>query len=72
MNDKNLDRKANNLLDDVNETIILLANKIEELENDLVILEKQHEASLKLAYEKGYQEGVKYTDGIITDERFPF
>jgi phage shock protein A len=72
MNDKNLDRKANDLLDNVNDTIILLANKIEELENDLVILEKHREESIKLAYEKGYQEGVKYTDGIINDERFPF
>jgi phage shock protein A len=72
MNDKNLDRKANDLLDNVNDTIILLANKIEELENDLVELEKQHEQSLKVAFEKGYEEGVKYTNGLISDERFPF
>jgi hypothetical protein len=24
------------------------------------------------AYKKGYEDGVKYTDGIISDERFPF
>ncbi len=23
-------------------------------------------------YKKGYEEGVKYTDGLISDERFPF
>ena len=60
MNDKHLDRKANDLLDFVNDTIILLANKIEELENDLIELEKQHEQSLKEAFKKGYDEG--YTD----------
>ena len=73
MNDKHLDRKANDLLDFVNDTIILLANKIEELESDLVELEKQHEQSLKVAFEKGYEEGIKYTDGLISEEkRFPF
>ena len=50
----------------------MLTKKIEELEQDLIELEKQHEQSLKLAYEKGYEEGVKYTNGIISDERFPF
>jgi len=72
MNDKNLDRKANYLLDNVNDTIILLANKIEELENDLVILEKHREESIKLAYKKGYEDAAKYTDGIISEEKFPF
>jgi len=72
MNDKNLDRQADNLLDNVNDTICLLIRKIEELENDLVELEKQHEQSLKVAFEKGYEEGVKYTDGLIKDEKFPF
>jgi hypothetical protein len=46
--------------------------KLYQLERDLIELEKQHEQSLKVAYEKGYQDGVKYTDGIINDERFPF
>ena len=72
MKDKHLDRQADNLLDNVNDTICLLIRKIEELENDLVELEKQHEQSLKVAFEKGYEEGVKYTDGLISDERFPF
>ena len=72
MNDKNLERQADYLLDNVNDTICLLIKKIEELENDLVELEKQHEQSLKVAFEKGYEEGVNYTDGLISDERFPF
>ena len=73
MNDKNLDRQADNMLDNVNETISLLVRKIEELEQDLIDLEKQHEQSLKVAFEKGYEEGVKYTDGLISEEKkFPF
>jgi hypothetical protein len=72
MNDKHLDRQVDNLLDDVKDTIFLLIRKIESLENDLVELEKQHEQSLKVAFEKGYEEGVKYTDGLISDEKFPF
>ena len=57
MNDKHLDRQADNLLNNVNDTICLLIRKIESLENDLVELEKQHEQSLKVAFEKGYEEG---------------
>ena len=72
MKDKHLDRQADNLLDNVNDTICLLIRKIEELENDLIELEKQHEQSLKESFKKGYEEGVKYTDGLISDERFPF
>jgi len=72
MNDKSLERVLDDILNDMNEVFILLTKKIEELEQDLVELEKQHEQSLKVAFEKGYQEGVKYTDGLITDERFPF
>jgi hypothetical protein len=37
---------------------------------DKAKLMRNHE--LTDAYEKGYQDGVKYTDGIISDERFPF
>ena len=72
MNEPNLERRINFLLENVNDTIYLLVKKIEELENDLVELEKQHEQSLKVAFEKGYEEGVKYTDGLISDERFTF
>ena len=72
MNDRNLERQVDNLLDNVNDTIYLLVKKIEELENDLIEIEKQREQSLKFAFEKGYEEGVKYTDGLISSERFPF
>ena len=72
MNDKHLEKQIDNLLDNVNDTIYLLVKKIENMENDLVELEKQHEQSLKVAFEKGYEEGVKYTDGLIKDEKFPF
>ena len=72
MNDKHLERALNNISTEINDIFIMLTQKIEELENDLVDLEKQHEQSLKVAFEKGYEEGVKYTDGLINDERFPF
>lgn len=72
MNDRNLERQVDNLLDNVNDTIYLLVKKIENMENDLIELEKQHEQSLKESFEKGYEEGVKYTDGLISDEKFPF
>jgi hypothetical protein len=68
MNDNDLVR----LLNDLNEIIIILRQKNEELENDLIEVEKQREQSLKVAFEKGYEEGVKYTDGLISDQRFPF
>jgi hypothetical protein len=72
MNDRNLERQVDNLLDNVNDTIYLLVKKIENMENDLIELEKQHKQSLKESFDKGYEEGVKYTDGLISDERFPF
>jgi len=72
MNDKHLERALNNISSEINDIFILLTQKIEELENDLVDLEKQHEQSLKVAFEKGYEEGVNYTNGLISDERFPF
>jgi len=68
MNDNDLVR----LLNDLNEIIIILRQKNKELENDLIEVEKQREQSLKVAFEKGYEEGVKYTDGLISDERFLF
>ena len=72
MNDKHLDRQVDNLLDNVNDTFCLLIRKIEELENDLIEIKKIREQSLKESFEKGYEEGVKYTAGIISDERFLF
>jgi archaellum component FlaC len=71
MNDKNLDRQAENMLDNVNDTISLLVRKIEELEQDLVELEKLYEqvkSDRDEAFDKGYDQGVKFTD----DKRFPF
>jgi archaellum component FlaC len=71
MNDKNLDRQADNMLDNVNETISLLVRKIEELEQDLIELEKLYEqvkSDRDKAFDKGYDQGVKFTD----DKRFPF
>lgn len=66
-------RKTNKLFfENVEDTIYLLTKKIEELENDLIELKKQHEQSLKVAFEKGYEKGVKYTDGLIKEEKFPF
>lgn len=72
MNDTNLERRINFFFENVEDTIYLLTKKIEELENDLIELKKQHGKSLKEAYEKGYEEGVKYTDGLIKEEKFPF
>jgi hypothetical protein len=53
-------------------SIEYLIKKLYQLERDLIELEKQHEQSLKVAFEKGYEQGIKYTDGIINDKRFPF
>jgi hypothetical protein len=73
MNDKNLDRQADNMLYNVNDTISILVRKIEELEQDLIELEKQHEQSLKVEFEKGFDEGVKHINQLImSDEKFPF
>ena len=75
MNDKSLERVLDDILNDMNEVFILLTKKIEELEQDLIDLEKLYEqvkSDRDEAFEKGYKEGVKYTDGIISDERFPF
>lgn len=72
MNDKHLERALNNISSEINDIFILLTQKIEELENDLIEIEKIREQSLKESFEKGYEEGVKYTDGLISSERFPF
>jgi site-specific DNA-adenine methylase len=72
MNAKDLKTILNDISSDINEVFTLLTQKIEELENDLIEVEKQHEQSLKESFEKGYEEGVKYTDGLISDEKFPF
>ena len=60
-------------------SIEYLSDIIEDLLNDkylydLSILEQisinvwtKYENELKEAYEKGYQDGVKYTEGILSD-----
>lgn len=72
MNSKDLERALDDISSDINEVFILLRQKIEELENDLIEIEKIRQQYLKEAYEKGYEEGVKYTDGLIKEEKFPF
>jgi hypothetical protein len=71
MNDKSLERVLDNILNDMNEVFILLTKKIEELEQDLIDLEKLYEqvkSDRDKAFDKGYDQGVKYAD----DKRFPF
>jgi len=65
MNDKSLQRALDNIACDVNDVFILLRQKIEELEQDLIELEKQHEHSLKLAFEKGYEKGYTNHANLI-------
>jgi hypothetical protein len=75
MNDKSLQRVLDNIECEINDAFILLAQKIEKLEQDLIELEKLYEqvkSDRDKAFEKGYEEGVKYTNGIISDEKFPF
>ena len=79
MKDKSLQRVLNNISVDVTDVFNWLERKIDELESEIDILEskiesieKQHEQCLKESFEKGYEEGVKYTDGLISSERFPF
>jgi hypothetical protein len=45
-------------------SIEYLIKKLYQLERDLIELEKQHEQSLKVAFEKGYENGIKYNDRI--------
>ena len=33
---------------------------------------EKYKNEIKESFEKGYEEGVKYTDGLISDEKFPF
>jgi hypothetical protein len=54
-------------------SIEYLVKKINQLEQDLIELEKQHEQSLKVEFEKGFDEGVKHINQLImSDEKFPF
>jgi phage shock protein A len=76
MNDKSLERALNNISSEIQDIFTLLRQKIEELEQDLIEVEKLYE-QVKLdrdeAFEKGYDEGVKHINQLImSDERFPF
>jgi hypothetical protein len=66
MNDKSLERVLDDILNDMNEVFILLTKKIEELEQDLIEVEKHREESIKLAFDKGYEIGLK--DGLISEK----
>jgi flagellar biosynthesis/type III secretory pathway protein FliH len=73
MNDKSLERVLDNVLNDINSVFILLTQKIEELEQDLIEVEKLYEqvkSDKDEAFEKGYNQGQK--DGLMSDERFQF
>jgi hypothetical protein len=76
MKDKSLERVLDNLLNDTNSVFILLTQKIEELEQDLIEVEKLYEqvkSDRDEAFEKGFDEGVKHINQLImSDERFPF
>jgi phosphopantetheine adenylyltransferase len=54
-------------------SIEYLVKKIEQLEKDLIAAEEHRERSVKIEFEKGFEEGVKHINQlIISDERFPF
>jgi hypothetical protein len=76
MNDKSLERVLDDILNDMNEVFILLTKKIEELEQDLIDLEKLYEqvkSDKDESFEKGFDEGVKHMNQLImSDEKFPF
>ena len=76
MKDKSLERVLDDMLNDMNEVFILLTKKIEELEQDLIEVEKLYEqvkSDKDEAFEKGFDEGVKHINQLImSDERFPF
>jgi hypothetical protein len=73
MNDKSLERVLDDILNDMNEVFILLTKKIEELEQDLIAAEEHRKRSVKIEFEKGFDEGVKHINQLImSDEKFPF
>jgi hypothetical protein len=54
-------------------SIEYLVKKINQLEQDLIAAEEHRKRSLKVEFEKGFDEGVKHINQlIISDERFPF
>ena len=60
MKDKSLERVLDDILNDMNSVFILLTKKIEELEQDLIEVEKLYEqvkSDRDEAFEKGYNQG---------------
>jgi hypothetical protein len=54
-------------------SIEYLVKKINQLEQDLIAAEEHRKKSVKIEFEKGFDEGVKHINQlIISDERFPF
>ena len=45
-----------------------LIKKLYQLERDLIEIEKHREESIKLAYEKGFDEGVKHISQLIMSD----
>jgi hypothetical protein len=71
MNDKSLERVLDNMLNDMNSVFILLTKKIEELEQDLIEVEKLYEqvkSDRDEAFEKGFDEGVKHINQLIMSD----
>jgi len=67
MKDKQLQKILDNIECEINDAFILLAQKIEELEQDLIDLEKLYEqvkSDKDESYKKGYENGSKYNDKI--------
>ena len=54
-------------------SIEYLVRKIEQLEKDLIAAEEHRKRSVKVEFEKGFDEGVKHINQLImSDEKFPF
>lgn len=50
----------------------LYNSEYKAIEDALNEAKKMYKEEIQNAYKKGYEEGVKYTDGLISNERFPF
>jgi flagellar motor switch protein FliG len=56
------------LLKNLSSMIYIPMNKLKETNDIIKKAKEKHEKELI----KSFEEGMKYTDGIINDERFPF
>ncbi|MEY4260283.1 MAG: hypothetical protein RL656_1256 [Bacteroidota bacterium] len=50
----------------------LYNSEYKAIEDALNEAKKMYNNEIQNAYKKGYEEGMKYTDGFISNERFPF